>query len=85
MKKNALFTFSLLSVFISLSCYAHQDVILNPDSLSDAQVSINDDTGRTQIEVINTNQDGTAHIYYNCDEYDYIHFYLIYFSYQKQH
>ncbi|MCW9695822.1 filamentous hemagglutinin N-terminal domain-containing protein [Proteus mirabilis] len=65
MKKNALFTVSLLSVFISLSCYAHQDVILNPDSLSDAQVSIDSDTGRTQIEVINTNQDGTAHIYYN--------------------
>lgn len=65
MKKNALFTVSLLSVFISLSCYAHQDVILHSDSLSDAKVSINDDTGKTQIEVINTNQDGTAHIYYN--------------------
>ncbi|MEZ2707937.1 two-partner secretion domain-containing protein [Proteus mirabilis] len=65
MKKNALFTVSLLSVFISLSCYAHQDVILHSDSLSDAKVSINDDTGKTQIEVINTNQDGTAHIYYD--------------------
>ncbi|HHJ1162751.1 TPA: filamentous hemagglutinin N-terminal domain-containing protein [Proteus mirabilis] len=65
MKKNALFTVSLLSVFISLSCYAHQDVILHSASLSDAKVSINDDTGKTQIEVINTNQDGTAHIYYN--------------------
>lgn len=65
MKKNALFTVSLLSVFISLSCYAYQDVILHADSLSDAKVSINDDTGKTQIEVINTNQDGTAHIYYN--------------------
>ncbi|EMR3754602.1 TPA: filamentous hemagglutinin N-terminal domain-containing protein [Proteus mirabilis] len=65
MKKNALFTVSLLSVFISLSCYAYQDVILHSDSLSDAKVSINDDTGKTQIEVINTNQDGTAHIYYN--------------------
>ncbi|HFK2133956.1 TPA: filamentous hemagglutinin N-terminal domain-containing protein [Proteus mirabilis] len=65
MKKNSLFTVSLLSVFISLSCYAHQDVILHSDSLSDAKVSINDDTGKTQIEVINTNQDGTAHIYYN--------------------
>ncbi|MER1808330.1 filamentous hemagglutinin N-terminal domain-containing protein, partial [Proteus mirabilis] len=65
MKKNALFTVSLLSVFISLSCYAHQDVILHADSLSDAKVSINDDTGKTQIEVINTNQDGTAHIYYD--------------------
>ena len=40
-------------------------LFLNPDSLSDAQVSIDSDTGRTQIEVINTNQDGTAHIYYN--------------------
>lgn len=65
MKKNALFTVSLLSVFISLSCYAHQDVILHAASLSDAEVSINDDTGKTQIEVINTNQDGTAHIYYD--------------------
>lgn len=65
MKKNALFTVSLLSVFISLSCYAHQDVILHSDSLSDAKVSINDDTWKTQIEVINTNQDGTAHIYYD--------------------
>ncbi|HGW8331256.1 TPA: hypothetical protein ACNRM0_000076 [Proteus mirabilis] len=65
MKKNALFTVSLLSVFISLSCYAYQDVILHSDSLSDAKVSINDDTGKTQIEVINTNQDDTAHIYYN--------------------
>ncbi len=65
MKKNSLFTVSLLSAFISLSCYAHQDVILNADSLSDARVSVSDDTGKTQVEVINTNQDNIAHIYYD--------------------
>ncbi|HEK0655085.1 MAG: filamentous hemagglutinin N-terminal domain-containing protein [Proteus mirabilis] len=65
MKKNSLFTVSLLSAFISLSCYAHQDVTLNADSLSDARVSVSDDTGKTQVEVINTNQDNIAHIYYD--------------------
>ncbi|WP_368879154.1 two-partner secretion domain-containing protein [Proteus mirabilis] len=64
MKKNSLFTVSLLSAFISLSCYAHQDVVLSDKSLSDAQVSINGDTGKTQVEVINTNQDNISHIYY---------------------
>lgn len=49
-EKNSLFTVSLLSVFISLSCYAHQDVILNPDSLSDAQVSIDSDTGEHKLK-----------------------------------
>ncbi|HDT0721699.1 TPA: filamentous hemagglutinin N-terminal domain-containing protein [Proteus mirabilis] len=65
MKKNSLFTVSLLSAFISLSCYAHQDVTLNADSLSDARVSVSDDTGKTQVEVINTNQDNISHIYYD--------------------
>ncbi|EOG1982699.1 filamentous hemagglutinin N-terminal domain-containing protein [Proteus mirabilis] len=64
-EKNSLFTVSLLSAFISLSCYAHQDVTLNADSLSDARVSVSDDTGKTQVEVINTNQDNIAHIYYD--------------------
>ncbi|MEX5486498.1 hypothetical protein IC611_15835 [Proteus mirabilis] len=50
MRKNALFTVSLLSVFISLSCYAHQDVILHAASLSDAEVSINDDTGKHKLK-----------------------------------
>lgn len=65
MKKIPLFTLSLLSVFVSVSCYATQDVVLNTNSLSDAQVSINDDMGKTQVKIINTNQDNVAHIYYD--------------------
>ncbi|WP_109400755.1 filamentous hemagglutinin N-terminal domain-containing protein [Proteus sp. TJ1640] len=65
MKKIPLFTLSLLSVFVSVSCYATQDVVLNANSLSDAQVSMNDDIGKTQVKIINTNQDKVAHIYYD--------------------
>ncbi|WP_368936496.1 filamentous hemagglutinin N-terminal domain-containing protein [Proteus penneri] len=65
MKKIPLFTLSLLSIFVSVSCYATQDVVLNANSLSDAQVSINDDIGKTQVKLINTNQDNVAHIYYD--------------------
>lgn len=65
MKKIPLFTLSLLSVFVSVSCYATQDVVLNANSLSDAQVSMNDDIGKTQVKIINTNQDNVAHIYYD--------------------
>lgn len=65
MKKIPLFTLSLLSVFVSVFCYATQDVVLNTNSLSDAQVSINDDMGKTQVKIINTNQDNVAHIYYD--------------------
>ncbi|CRL60303.1 filamentous hemagglutinin N-terminal domain-containing protein [Proteus penneri] len=65
MKKIPLFTLSLLSVFVSVSCYATQHVVLNANSLSDAQVSINDDIDKTQVKIINTNQDNVAHIYYD--------------------
>ncbi|HEJ9415034.1 TPA: filamentous hemagglutinin N-terminal domain-containing protein [Proteus mirabilis] len=65
MKKNSLFTVSLLSAFISLSCHANQHVVLNDNSLSDAEIYIDVNTGKTQVEVINTNQEDVAHIYYD--------------------
>lgn len=65
MKKNSLFTVSLLSAFISLSCYANHHVVLNDSSLSDAEIYVDVNTGKTQVEVINTNQEDVAHIYYD--------------------
>lgn len=57
-EKRSIYCLTVICIYFIILLF-HQDVILHSDSLSDAKVSINDDTGKTQIEVINTNQDGT--------------------------
>lgn len=64
MNKMPLFTISLLSIFISASCYANKEIVLNEKSLSDAEIVLNKE-GKTQVDIINSNENNISHIYYD--------------------